>query len=229
MNSSSTSNPDISEYMHNWQHDAVKPFHIVCEFCLTFRKWPSPYFLLCLAHSLDTTNDEDDDKLQKAIEEMIRLDEILSATICKQQEAKRQRMELREKLWQELLVHRLLCYYHCITLLVNDFTLMMCCTVCTSTAKQVWGSFWICSWSSEHKVISCFGCTHSQRYIDITCRFHIIVNGHDIVKYNILYINIHTLYFKGWRRRKTLSQCLKLRFLIVMTKNSSMWRKVSLQ
>ncbi|XP_029982514.1 fibrous sheath-interacting protein 1 [Sphaeramia orbicularis] len=61
---------------------------------------------------VDTTNDEDDDdddddlKLQKAIEEMIRLDEILSATICKQQEAKRQRMELREKLWQELMQNR---------------------------------------------------------------------------------------------------------------------------
>ncbi|XP_045917745.1 fibrous sheath-interacting protein 1 isoform X3 [Micropterus dolomieu] len=43
-------------------------------------------------------------KLQKAIEEMRRLDEILSAKICKENEVKRQRKELQAKLWQEFLV-----------------------------------------------------------------------------------------------------------------------------
>lgn len=43
-------------------------------------------------------------KLQKAIEEMRRLDEILSAKICKEKEVKRQRKELQAKLWQEFLV-----------------------------------------------------------------------------------------------------------------------------
>lgn len=50
---------------------------------------------------------EDDDKdpeLQRAFEEMRRLDEILSAENSKEKEIRRQRKELRAKLWQELLV-----------------------------------------------------------------------------------------------------------------------------
>ncbi|XP_038584512.1 fibrous sheath-interacting protein 1 isoform X2 [Micropterus salmoides] len=45
-------------------------------------------------------------KLQKAIEEMRRLDEILSAKICKEKEVKRQRKELQAKLWQEFLQNK---------------------------------------------------------------------------------------------------------------------------
>ncbi|XP_072313213.1 fibrous sheath-interacting protein 1 isoform X2 [Eucyclogobius newberryi] len=48
-------------------------------------------------------NVEEDVNLQKAIEEMRRLDEILSLKAVQEQEAKRQRKELRNKLWQELL------------------------------------------------------------------------------------------------------------------------------
>ncbi|KAI3367221.1 hypothetical protein L3Q82_008272 [Scortum barcoo] len=47
--------------------------------------------------------EEEDPRLHEAIEEMRRLDEILSATICKEREAKHQRKELQAKLWQELL------------------------------------------------------------------------------------------------------------------------------
>ncbi|XP_039641742.1 fibrous sheath-interacting protein 1 isoform X3 [Perca fluviatilis] len=49
-----------------------------------------------------TDEEEEDSKLQRAIEEMRRLDEILSAKICIEKEVKRQRKELKAKLWQEL-------------------------------------------------------------------------------------------------------------------------------
>lgn len=51
-----------------------------------------------------TEGEKEDPKLQRAIEEMRRLDEILSAKICKEKEVRRQRRELKAKLWQELLV-----------------------------------------------------------------------------------------------------------------------------
>ncbi|XP_031134305.1 fibrous sheath-interacting protein 1 isoform X3 [Sander lucioperca] len=52
---------------------------------------------------IEVTDDEkEDSKLQRAIEEMRRLDEILSAKICIEKEVKRQRKELKAKLWQEL-------------------------------------------------------------------------------------------------------------------------------
>lgn len=58
---------------------------------------------------VDSIDEEKEDlKLQRAIEEMRRLDEILSANICKEKEAKRQRKQLQEKLWQELLVDTVL-------------------------------------------------------------------------------------------------------------------------
>ncbi|XP_028420883.1 fibrous sheath-interacting protein 1 isoform X2 [Perca flavescens] len=49
-----------------------------------------------------TDEEEEDSKLQRAVEEMRRLDEILSAKICIEKEVKRQRKELKAKLWQEL-------------------------------------------------------------------------------------------------------------------------------
>ncbi|KAM9842964.1 LOW QUALITY PROTEIN: fibrous sheath-interacting protein 1 [Aulostomus maculatus] len=52
----------------------------------------------------DKAEDKMDDlKLQRAIEEMRRLDAILSANICKVKEVKHQRKQLQAKLWQELL------------------------------------------------------------------------------------------------------------------------------
>ncbi|XP_070776919.1 fibrous sheath-interacting protein 1 [Enoplosus armatus] len=51
-----------------------------------------------------TVEEKEESKLQRAIEEMRRLDEILSAKIYKEKEVKRQRKELKAKLWQELLV-----------------------------------------------------------------------------------------------------------------------------
>ncbi|XP_068577886.1 fibrous sheath-interacting protein 1 isoform X2 [Cebidichthys violaceus] len=47
--------------------------------------------------------ENEDSKLQRAIEEMRRLDEILSAKICTEKEVKRQRKELQAQLWQEFL------------------------------------------------------------------------------------------------------------------------------
>lgn len=56
---------------------------------------------------IEVTDDEkEDSKLQRAIEEMRRLDEILSAKICIEKEVKRQRKELKAKLWQELQVFK---------------------------------------------------------------------------------------------------------------------------
>ncbi|XP_061824919.2 fibrous sheath-interacting protein 1 isoform X1 [Nerophis lumbriciformis] len=49
-----------------------------------------------------TDEEKQDPELQQAIEEMRRLDETLSACMCRLKEAKRQRKELQEQLWQEL-------------------------------------------------------------------------------------------------------------------------------
>lgn len=63
---------------------------------------------MCLSvgqcHTRVTDEEKEDSELQRAIEEMRRLDEILSVQICKEKEVKRQRKELQTKLWQELLV-----------------------------------------------------------------------------------------------------------------------------
>ncbi|XP_026159382.1 fibrous sheath-interacting protein 1 isoform X2 [Mastacembelus armatus] len=51
---------------------------------------------------VDVTDEEkEDSKLQRAIQEMRRLDEILSAEIYKEKEIKRQRRELQANLWKE--------------------------------------------------------------------------------------------------------------------------------
>lgn len=60
--------------------------------------------LLGQCHTDVTDEEKEDFKLQRAIEEMRRLDEILSEKICNEREIKRQRKELQAKLWQELLV-----------------------------------------------------------------------------------------------------------------------------
>ncbi|KAM9341265.1 fibrous sheath-interacting protein 1 [Symphorus nematophorus] len=49
---------------------------------------------------------EEDVKLQRAIEEMRQLDEILSVKICREKEVRCQRKELQAKIWQELLQNR---------------------------------------------------------------------------------------------------------------------------
>ncbi|XP_022067582.2 fibrous sheath-interacting protein 1 isoform X2 [Acanthochromis polyacanthus] len=54
-------------------------------------------------HTVTTEEEDENSKLQRAIEEMRRLDEILSAKICREKEIQRQRKELQAKLWQELL------------------------------------------------------------------------------------------------------------------------------
>ncbi|XP_068436463.1 fibrous sheath-interacting protein 1 [Clinocottus analis] len=53
-----------------------------------------------------TDEESDDSKLQSAIEEMRRLDEILSAKICIEKEVRRQRKELQAKLWHEFLQNK---------------------------------------------------------------------------------------------------------------------------
>lgn len=54
---------------------------------------------------VDVTDGEKEDlELQRAIEEMRRLDEILSQKICKEKETKCQRKELQAKLWRDLQV-----------------------------------------------------------------------------------------------------------------------------
>ncbi|XP_068194162.1 fibrous sheath-interacting protein 1 [Antennarius striatus] len=50
----------------------------------------------------ETVDEKEDFQLQSAIEEMRRLDEILSEKICKEKEIRRQRKELQAKLWEEL-------------------------------------------------------------------------------------------------------------------------------
>ncbi|XP_010790052.1 fibrous sheath-interacting protein 1 [Notothenia coriiceps] len=47
--------------------------------------------------------EQENPRLQRAFEEMKRLDEILSEKICLEKEVKRQRKELQAKLWQELM------------------------------------------------------------------------------------------------------------------------------
>ncbi|KAJ0062713.1 hypothetical protein NL108_004339, partial [Boleophthalmus pectinirostris] len=65
---------------------------------------PSALSLVVLTQNVQVGHSlEEDLKLQKAIEEMRRLDEILSFKTVQGQEAKRQRKEIRDKLWQELL------------------------------------------------------------------------------------------------------------------------------
>ncbi|XP_054653333.1 fibrous sheath-interacting protein 1 isoform X2 [Dunckerocampus dactyliophorus] len=49
-----------------------------------------------------TDEEKQDPELRKAIEEMRRLDEILSTCMCRLKKAKRQRKELQAQLWQEL-------------------------------------------------------------------------------------------------------------------------------
>lgn len=54
---------------------------------------------------LEVSDEEKENpRLQRAFEEMKRLDEILSAKTCIEKEVKRQRKELQAKLWQELMV-----------------------------------------------------------------------------------------------------------------------------
>ncbi|XP_013867648.1 fibrous sheath-interacting protein 1 isoform X2 [Austrofundulus limnaeus] len=55
------------------------------------------------SHTEAAEDDDKDSELQRAFEEMRRLDEILSAENSKEKEIRRQRKELRAKLWQELL------------------------------------------------------------------------------------------------------------------------------
>lgn len=51
--------------------------------------------------------EEKDLVLQRAIEEMKHLDEILSRMICRENEMKRQRKEFQVRLWQDFLVERI--------------------------------------------------------------------------------------------------------------------------
>ncbi|XP_071353777.1 fibrous sheath-interacting protein 1 isoform X3 [Trachinotus anak] len=57
-------------------------------------------------HTDVTDEEREDSELHRAVEEMRRLDEILSAKISKEKEVKRQRKELQTKLWQELLQNK---------------------------------------------------------------------------------------------------------------------------
>ncbi|XP_061699318.1 fibrous sheath-interacting protein 1 isoform X2 [Syngnathoides biaculeatus] len=51
-----------------------------------------------------TDEEKQDPKLQRAIEEMRRLDELLSVRMCREKEAKRQRKQCQAELWNELMV-----------------------------------------------------------------------------------------------------------------------------
>ncbi|XP_061651183.1 fibrous sheath-interacting protein 1 isoform X3 [Phyllopteryx taeniolatus] len=50
-----------------------------------------------------TDEEKQDPKLHRAIEEMRRLDELLSVCMCREKEAKRQRKQCQAKLWNELM------------------------------------------------------------------------------------------------------------------------------
>lgn len=59
----------------------------------------------------EITEDRNEDlKLQRAFEEMRRLDEILSAEIIKEREIRHQTKQLKTKQWQELQVYMILTY-----------------------------------------------------------------------------------------------------------------------
>lgn len=51
--------------------------------------------------------EEVDLELQRAIEEMKHLDEMLSKMICREKEIKRQRKEFQARLWQDFLVEKI--------------------------------------------------------------------------------------------------------------------------
>lgn len=73
---------------------------------------------------VDVTDEEKEDfELQRAIEEMRRLDEILSKKICKGKETKRQRKELQAKLWQDFLVETVF-VFTLLTLLVHETSIV---------------------------------------------------------------------------------------------------------
>ncbi|XP_019725741.1 fibrous sheath-interacting protein 1 [Hippocampus comes] len=56
------------------------------------------------SYDINATDEEKQDpKLQRAIEEMRRLDELLSLCMCREKEAKRQRKQCQAELWQELM------------------------------------------------------------------------------------------------------------------------------
>ncbi|KAM6969593.1 fibrous sheath-interacting protein 1 [Tautogolabrus adspersus] len=57
-------------------------------------------------HANFTDEEKEDYKLQRAIEEMRRLDEILSEKICREKEVRHQRKDLQARLWQELLLSK---------------------------------------------------------------------------------------------------------------------------
>lgn len=81
--------------------------------------------------------EEEDSKLQRAIEEMRRLDKILNEKISREKEARRQRKELQARLWQELKVVSVLCLQYATTI-VNATGLFprvsfICLRVCFSS------------------------------------------------------------------------------------------------
>lgn len=65
-------------------------------------------------HSIGDVFDElnEDPELQKAIKKMKILDTILASRISNEKEVKRKGKELRQKLWQELLVSTGICRIH---------------------------------------------------------------------------------------------------------------------
>lgn len=69
-----------------------------------------------------TDKEKEDPKLQRAIEEMRQLDEILSAKICKEKQVRRQRKKLQTKLWQELLVDTELYSLYITSLLHHNYS-----------------------------------------------------------------------------------------------------------
>ncbi|CAG5866327.1 unnamed protein product [Menidia menidia] len=71
---------------------------------------PAPFELVVLtteasniqSHSVISEDENGAAELQRAFEEMRRLDEILNAKMCKEKEIQRQRRDLQAKLWQDL-------------------------------------------------------------------------------------------------------------------------------
>lgn len=81
-----------------------------------------------------TDEEEEDSKLQRAFEEMRRLDEILSEKMYKEKEVKRQRKELQTKLWQELLVNTVFVFTRPPLFLTLTYG-VICYSVCFSAAE----------------------------------------------------------------------------------------------
>lgn len=121
--------------------------------------------------------EEEDLDLQRAIEEMKHLDEILLRMICRENEMKRQRKEFQVRLWQDFLVERIFSLFLSPNKEWSDDVLCICSrtglmtTVNAQVKLQTQGCFWL--WRHSQVISnslqnrSIFKQTHSSSNIGV--------------------------------------------------------------